>query len=332
MSDPSNALGPEYAHLRIAVLVPCLNEEVTIGTVVENFRAALPEAEIYVCDNGSIDRTTEIAAQAGAHVISEPLRGKGNAIRRVFADVEADAYLMIDGDDTYDAASSPKMVAKLFDDGLDVVYASRVDQEQASYRPGHRFGNKLLTSLVVWAFDNPVEDMLSGFRVFSRRFVKSFPAHSSGFEIETELTIHALELRMPSVTIPTPYKARPENSSSKLSTYRDGLRILMTIIELVKTERPLFFFTWLGVALVVGAVGTAIPQIILPWMETGTVIRIPTAVLVTGMALIAFMSFSIGLVLDTVTRGRREAKRLGYLATCGPSQAKANKLDESASR
>lgn len=330
MSDPSYALGPDYAHLRIAVLVPCLNEEVTIGNVVENFRTALPEAEIYVCDNGSTDRTTEIAAQAGAHVISEPQRGKGNAIRRVFADVEADAYLMIDGDDTYDAASSPKMVAKLFDDGLDVVYASRVDQEQASYRPGHRFGNKLLTSLVVWAFDNPVEDMLSGFRVFSRRFVKSFPAHSTGFEIETELTIHALELRMPSVTIPTPYKARPENSSSKLSTYRDGLRILMTIIELVKTERPLFFFTWLGALLFVGAIGTAIPQIILPWFETGTVIRIPTAVLVTGMTLIAFMSFSIGLVLDTVTRGRREAKRLGYLATSGPRQAKTRKSYESA--
>lgn len=325
MSDASNALGPEYAHLSIAVLIPCLNEEVTIGSVVRNFRKALPEAAIYVCDNGSTDRTTEIATEAGAHVISEPQRGKGNAIRRVFADVEADAYLMIDGDDTYDAASSPKMVEKLFDDGLDVVYASRVDQEQASYRPGHRFGNRLLTSLVVWAFDSPVEDMLSGFRVFSRRFVKSFPAHSSGFEIETELTIHALELRMPSVTIPTPYKARPENSSSKLSTYRDGLRILLTIIELVKTERPLFFFSWLGAFLAVMAIGIAIPQIILPWLETDIVFRIPTAVLVTGMILIAFLSFSIGMVLDTVTRGRREVKRLGYLSYPGPGKAKANK-------
>lgn len=325
MSDVLNALDPDYAHLRIAVLIPCLNEEVTIGNVVANFKAALPEASIYVCDNGSTDQTAKVAAEAGAHVISEPQRGKGNTIRRMFADIEADAYLMIDGDDTYDAASSPEMVAKLFDDGLDVVYASRVDQEVASYRPGHRFGNRLLTSLVVWAFDSPVDDMLSGFRVFSRRFVKSFPAHSTGFEIETELTIHALELRMPATTIATPYKARPENSSSKLSTYRDGLRILMTIVELVKTERPLFFFSWLGAALVITAFGIAIPQIILPWLETGAVIRIPTAVLVTGMTLIAFLSFSIGLVLDTVTRGRREAKRLGYLSHPGPRHAKADK-------
>ncbi len=325
MSDVLNALDPDYAHLRIAVLIPCLNEEVTIGNVVANFKATLPEASIYVCDNGSTDQTAKVAAEAGAHVISEPQRGKGNTIRRMFADIEADAYLMIDGDDTYDAASSPEMVAKLFDDGLDVVYASRVDQEVASYRPGHRFGNRLLTSLVVWAFDSPVDDMLSGFRVFSRRFVKSFPAHSTGFEIETELTIHALELRMPAVTIPTPYKSRPENSSSKLSTYSDGLRILMTIVELVKTERPLFFFSWLGAALAIAAFGIAIPQIILPWLETGTVIRIPTAVLVTGMTLIAFLSFSIGLVLDTVTRGRREVKRQGYLSHPGPSHAKADK-------
>lgn len=313
------------AERRIAVLIPCLNEEVTIGTVVADFKKELPDAEIYVCDNGSTDRTVDVAKEAGAHVISEPRRGKGNAIRRVFADVDADAYVMIDGDDTYDPTFSPKMINKLFDDGLDVVYGSRVDQEQASYRPGHRFGNWLLTSLVVWAFANPVEDMLSGFRVFSRRFVKSFPAHATGFEIETELTIHALELRMPTATVQTPYKARPENSSSKLSTYRDGFRILMTIIELLKTERPLFFFSWLGAIIALSAVGIAIPKIILPWLETDTVIRIPTAVLVTGMIMISFMSFSIGLVLDTVTRGRREAKHLSYLAQSSPERAPTSK-------
>lgn len=325
MSDASDKKLNTSAERRIAVLIPCLNEEVTIGTVVADFKNVLPHADIYVCDNGSTDRTVEVARNAGAHVISEPRRGKGNAIRRVFADVDADAYVMIDGDDTYDPSFSPKMIAALFDDGLDVVYGSRVDQEQASYRPGHRFGNWLLTSLVVWAFDNPVEDMLSGYRVFSRRFVKSFPAHSTGFEIETELTIHALELRMPTATVKTPYKARPENSSSKLSTFRDGFRILMTIIELLKTERPLFFFSWLGALIALSAVGIAIPKIILPWLETDTVIRIPTAVLVTGMIMISFMSVSIGLVLDTVTRGRREAKHLSYLAQPSPERASTSK-------
>lgn len=318
MSDASDIKVTTPAEQCVAVLIPCLNEEVTIGTVVADFKTALPDADIYVCDNGSTDRTVEVAKEAGATVISEPRRGKGNAIRRLFADIDADAYIMVDGDDTYDASFAPKMVGTLFSDGLDVVYGSRIDQEEASYRRGHRLGNWLLTSLVVWAFDNPVEDMLSGFRVFSKRFVKSFPTHSTGFEIETELTIHALELRMPSATIRTPYKARPENSSSKLSTYRDGFRILMTIIELLKTERPLFFFSWLGAIIALSAVGLAIPKIILPWLETDTVVRIPTAVLVTGMILISFMSFSIGLVLDTVTRGRREAKHLSYLAQPSP--------------
>lgn len=317
----------KISDLRIAILIPCLNEEVTIAKVIGDFKNAVPSADIYVCDNGSTDNTVSTAADAGAVVISEKMRGKGNAIRRLFADVEADVYVMIDGDDTYDASRAPELINAVTSQGMDMVYGVRIagQQVQEAYRPGHVFGNKVLTSLVTWTFSSPVSDMLSGYRAMSRRFVKSFPAHSSGFEIETELTIHALELRTPTAEIETAYGGRPENSSSKLSTWKDGIRILLTIVELVKTERPLFFFSWLGVALAVMAVGIAIPQIILPWLETDTVARIATAVLVTGMILIAFLSFSIGLVLDTVTRGRREVKRMSYLSYPTPVKTRENK-------
>lgn len=303
---------------RVAVLIPCLNEEAAIGKVVADFRSNLPDADVYVYDNASDDRTSEVAAEAGAIVKMEPQRGKGNVIRRMFADVDADIYLMVDGDDTYDALSAPLLVEKLLDEQLDMINAARVASADAAYRQGHRFGNKVLTSLVQWTFGNRIEDMLSGFRVFSRRFVKSFPADASGFEIETELTIHALELRMPIAEVETPYGIRPENSTSKLSTYRDGVRILFTILELLKTERPLFFFSIIGLLLAVTSVGTAIPQVILPWIETGLVERLPTAILVTGLMLSAIVSFAIGLILDTVTRGRRENKRLHYLAISAP--------------
>jgi glycosyltransferase involved in cell wall biosynthesis len=303
---------------RVAVLIPCLNEEAAIGKVVADFRSNLPDADVYVYDNASDDRTSEVAAEAGAIVKKEPQRGKGNVIRRMFADVDSDIYLMVDGDDTYDASSAPVLVEKLLDEQLDMINAARVASAEAAYRQGHRFGNKVLTSLVQWTFGNRIEDMLSGFRVFSRRFVKSFPADASGFEIETELTIHALELRMPIAEVQTPYGIRPENSTSKLSTYRDGIRILLTIVELLKTERPLFFFSIIGLLLALISVGTAIPQVILPWFETGLVERLPTAVLVTGLMLSAIVSFAIGLILDTVTRGRRETKRMHYLTISAP--------------
>jgi len=302
---------------RIAVLVPCYNEEAAIGRVVRDFRAALPSATVYVYDNNSSDRTGAVAAEAGAVVRRELLRGKGNVVRRMFADVEADVYVMVDGDDTYHAASAPVLVAKLFAEQVDMVNGARRTEIQAAYRPGHRFGNKLLTWLVTAVFGHRTEDMLSGYRVFSRRFVKSFPALSAGFEIETELTVHALELRMPLAEVVTPYKDRPEGSVSKLSTYRDGFRILTMIGKLVKEERPLQFFS-------IGALILALVSIVIAWpvfvtyMETGLVPRLPTAVLATGLMLLAFLSLVCGLILDTVTRARREIKRLAYLAHPAP--------------
>lgn len=319
-ATPSTKGSTSAASPHVAILVPCLNEEVTIAKVVGDFRTAVPDSDIYVCDNGSTDNTVRIAEEAGATVIQENMRGKGNAIRRLFADVDADVYVMVDGDDTYDASRAPELIAAVLGEGKDMVYGVRVAGKQVAeaYRPGHVFGNKVLTTLVTWAFSSPVSDMLSGYRAMSRRFVKSFPSHSSGFEIETELTIHALELRTPTAEIETAYGGRPENSSSKLSTWKDGIRILLTIVELVKTERPLFFFTWLAGILAVVAIGTAIPQIIVPWFETRLVERVPTAILVTGMMVISFLSMAIGLVLDTVTRGRREVKRMHYLNYDGP--------------
>jgi glycosyltransferase involved in cell wall biosynthesis len=311
--------GDKFSGQDIAVLIPCYNEEATVAKVVADFQKALPDAQIYVYDNNSTDQTAERALSSGAVVRQEPLQGKGNVVRRMFADIEADIYVMVDGDDTYDAPSAPEMIRRLVADQLDMVNAARTTQEKEAYRAGHRLGNKVLTGIVGMIFGDRIGDMLSGFRVFSRRFVKSFPAHAAGFETETELTIHALELRMPIAEVATPYGSRPEDSESKLSTYRDGIRILWTIMRLVKEEKPFAFFSTLAAVLAIGALGTAWPKILLPYMETGEVTRLPTAILLTGMMVLSFLSFASGLILDTVTRGRKEAKRLHYLSLRAPS-------------
>jgi glycosyltransferase involved in cell wall biosynthesis len=300
------------ADLRIAVLVPCYNEESAVATVVTDFRKALPTATIYVCDNNSKDRTVAVAREAGAEVRSEAHQGKGHVVRRMFADVDADVYVLVDGDATYDAPSAPKMIEKLLAGHLDMVVGLRVDQSVTAYRPGHRTGNWMLTSFLASVFGEAFKDILSGYRVFSRRFVKSFPVLSDGFEIETELSVHALELALPVAEVATPYYARPEGSFSKLNTWRDGFRILGTILRLYRFEKPLRFFTAIGVFLMVVSIGLAIP-IIITYLEEGIVPRLPTAVLSTGLMIVAVLSISSGLVLDTVTRGRREMKLLAYL-------------------
>jgi glycosyltransferase involved in cell wall biosynthesis len=302
---------------RVAVLVPCYNEERAIAKVVGDFRATLPGATIYVYDNNSKDNTAAAARDAGAVVRSETHQGKGYVVRRMFNDIEADVYVMVDGDATYDAPSAAKMIAKLLDDHLDMVVATRIDTEEAAYRRGHRTGNLLLTGLVANIFGRAFTDILSGYRVFSRRFVKSFPILSGGFEIETELTVHALELELPVGEVATPYYSRPSGSSSKLSTWHDGFRILWMVLKLYRTERPLSFFGSLGIALALGAIGLAIP-IFITYLHEGLVPRLPTAVLATGLVLVAFLSIACGLILDTVTRGRREMKLIAYLALRAP--------------
>ncbi|MCX7312035.1 MAG: glycosyltransferase family 2 protein [Hyphomicrobiales bacterium] len=304
---------------RIAVLVPCYNEEAAIGKVVADFRAALPEAGIYVYDNNSTDRTMAAAAKAGATVRREQHQGKGRVVRRMFTDIDADIYVLVDGDATYDAPSARGMIDKLKAERLDMVCAVRVDQVVAAYRLGHRAGNRLLTGFVAHVFGESFTDMLSGYRVFTRRFVKSFPALSGGFEIETELTVHALELELPVGEMPTPYYSRPLGSISKLSTWRDGIRILRTVLRLYRAERPLPLFTAIGASLAIAAIGIAIPVFITYWQE-GTVPRLPTAVLSTGLVLLASLSIACGLILDTVTRGRRELKLLSYLAQRAPAE------------
>lgn len=303
---------------RIAVLVPCYNEEKTVAQVVQDFRAVLPQAMIYMYDNNSKDQTAQRAAAAGAIVRTEKHQGKGNVMRRMFSDIEADIYVLVDGDNTYHAASTPAMIDQLLTEQLDMVVGSRLtSHEGAAFRRGHQFGNRLLTGFVSMLFGRSLTDMLSGFRVMSRRFVKSFPALSKGFETETELTVHALELRMPITEIVTPYGARPSGSESKLRTYRDGFRILLTIINLFKEERPLAFFAILFVLLAAISVILAVPLFI-TYAKTGLVPRFPTAILATGIMLLAFLSLVCGLILDTVTHGRRELKRLSYLAIAAP--------------
>jgi glycosyltransferase involved in cell wall biosynthesis len=299
--------------LRIAVLVPCFNEEAAVATVVGDFRKALPQARIHVFDNNSTDRTAEVARGAGAEVRSERRQGKGHVVRRMFADIDADIYVLVDGDATYDAPSAPRMIERLVGDHLDMVVGLRVDQAAAAYRRGHRTGNRMLTGFLSSVFGQAFKDILSGYRVFSRRFVKSFPVLSDGFEIETELSVHALVLALPVAEIETPYYARPEGSFSKLNTWRDGFRILGTIIRLYRSEKPLRFFTAIGVFLAIVSVGLAIP-IFITYLEQGIVPRLPTAVLSMGLMIVAILSVSSGLVLDTVTRGRREIKLLAYLA------------------
>jgi glycosyltransferase involved in cell wall biosynthesis len=302
---------------RLAVLVPCFNEEVAIAKVVADFRSALPEAAIYVYDNNSTDRTAEVARAAGALVRREAHQGKGNVVRRMFADVDADIYVLVDGDATYDAPSARAMIARLTEDRLDMVVAARVDWDEAAYRLGHRTGNRLLTRFFASVFAATFTDILSGYRVFSRRFVKSFPVLSGGFEIETELAVHALELELAVAEVATPYYARPEGSVSKLRTWRDGLRILHTIVNLYRSERPLAFFSGIGVVLAIASISLTVP-IFLTYFERGIVPRLPTAVLATGMMLLAFLSVVAGLVLDTVTKGRREMKLIAYLQQRAP--------------
>jgi glycosyltransferase involved in cell wall biosynthesis len=305
------------ALLRIAVLLPCYNEEAAIGQTVADFRAALPGASIYVYDNNSSDRTTEIAAAAGAIVRTERMQGKGNVVRRMFADVEADIYIMADGDATYEAAAAPGLIALLVDDNLDMVVGARKSEVEEAYRRGHKLGNRLLTGMLAQLFGRSFTDILSGYRVFSRRFVKSFPVLSAGFEIETEISVHALELRMPVAERVTAYAARPEGSESKLSTYSDGWRIMKTIIKLFRIERPLAFFGAIGALLAASAIGFAIPLAI-TYVETGLVPRFPTALLSTGMMILAALNIMCGLILDTVVRGRLEVRRLAYLAYPAP--------------
>jgi glycosyltransferase involved in cell wall biosynthesis len=302
---------------RIAVLIPCYNEEVAIPGVIAAFRAALPTATIHVYDNNSRDRTVEVARAAGALVRREPQQGKGHVVRRMLADVEADLYVLVDGDDTYDAAAAPGMIRRLLEEKLDLVTGTRVTDAKAAYRPGHVLGNLLLTGMVRLIFGNRITDMLSGYRVFSRRFAKSFPALAEGFETETEFTVHALELRMPVDEVPTSYRARPPGSVSKLNTWRDGFRILNAILLLVRRERPLPFFALIALALIGTAVGLAVP-VVQTFLESGLVPRLPTAVLSMGLVLLAFLALACGLILDTVTRGRLEARRMAYLSIPAP--------------
>ncbi|MFV0624925.1 glycosyltransferase family 2 protein [Sphingomonas sp. ac-8] len=303
--------------MKIAVLLPCYNEEAAIVQTIASFRAALPDAAIYVYDNNSRDRTVAVAREAGAIVRSERIQGKGAVVRRMFADVEADVYVMADGDATYDASVAPAMVERLVFEQLDMIVGSRVEQHQDAYRRGHRLGNRAMTCLLARLFGRSFTDIFSGYRVFSRRFVKSFPSLSAGFEIETEISVHALELKMPVAEVETCYFARPEGSHSKLSTYRDGLRIARTIATLYRFERPLWFFGAVGLALALLALVLAIP-LVLTYLQTGLVPRFPTAILATGLMILASLCGVSGLILDTVVRGRVEVRRLAYLSHPAP--------------
>jgi glycosyltransferase involved in cell wall biosynthesis len=302
---------------RIAVLLPCFNEEAAIGRTVAVFQKALPGATVFVYDNNSSDGTAAAARKAGAVVRTERQQGKGHVVRRMFADVDADVYVMADGDLTYDPASAPKMVELLLADQLDMVVGTRKHEAKAAYRGGHVLGNKAFTGILSGLFGRSFSDIFSGYRAFSRRFVKSFPVLSSGFEIETEMSVHALELRMPVGEVETAYAARPEGSHSKLSTFSDGGRILRTMVTLYRVERPVLFYGGLGALLLLAALILAAPLVV-TYLDTGLVPRVPTAILVTGMTIVAVLCFFAGLILDTVTRGRREVRRLAYLSVPGP--------------
>jgi glycosyltransferase involved in cell wall biosynthesis len=308
--------------LRVAVLLPCYNEEAAIGQTVRDFRTALPDATIYVYDNNSRDQTVAVAAAAGAVVRTERMQGKGNVVRRMFADIEADVYVMADGDATYEAGAAPELVQLLLTDNLDMVVGARKSEVEAAYRRGHRFGNAMLTGMLARLFGRSFTDILSGYRIFSRRFAKSFPVLSAGFEIETEISVHALSLRMPVAERVTAYAARPEGSESKLSTYRDGWRILNTILKLYRFEKPLAFFGTIAALIALAALVLATPLVI-TFAQTGLVPRFPTAILVTGMMIVATLSFLAGLILDTVSRGRLEVRRLAYLNHPAPGTSSA---------
>ena len=306
---------------RVAILVPCYNEATTIAKVVGDFRRVLPNATIHVFDNNSVDGTAARALEAGAQVRGVRLQGKGHVVRRLFADVEADVYLLVDGDDTYHADSADQLVQLVWRQGHDMAVAVREATVEAAYRVGHVFGNRLLTGFLAWLFGRPCRDVLSGYRAFSRRFVKSFPVLSAGFEIETELTVHALELHMPVGEVVTPYKDRPEGSVSKLNTWGDGFRILRTIVRLFNAERPLAFYGAASMLFATTAMVLAVP-LVLTWLHTGEVPRLPTAVLATGLMLVAALSATAGIVLDMVARGRREAKMLAYVALAAPGNTR----------
>ncbi len=296
---------------RIAVIIPCYNEALAIGQVITDFRKALPTADIYIFDNNSTDDTVRIAVEQGATVRQVALQGKGNVVHRMFADVQADIYIMADGDATYDAASAPALVERLLEDHLDIVVGTRVADESA-FPPGHRFGNWLFNKIVTHLFGVGLKDIFSGYRVMSHRFVKSFPAESAGFNTETEMSIHILEMRIPYAEVPTPYYTRPEGSVSKLNTYRDGFLILMTILSVFRHVRPLIFFGGLAALLFIAMVVLGIP-VILHFMEYGTVPRLPTAILATGLGIMSGISLTCGLILSGVARVIREAKRMRYL-------------------
>lgn len=297
---------------QVAIIIPCYNEELTIEQTIIGLKVALPYAKVYVYDNNSKDKTMEIARKAGAIVYEEKNQGKGNVVRRMFADIEADAYLMVDGDNTYDAPSAPELCRLVLEEGYDFVNGARQESSDKAYRSGHKFGNWMLTSMIRWIFGAQFTDMLSGLKCFSRRYVKSFPALSRGFEIETELTTHALELRMPCQEIVTPYGERPEGSTSKLRTYRDGFRILMTILRLVKEERPLHLFSVISASFLITALIIMVP-VLQTYLDTGLVPRLPTAILAIGLVLLSALSFVMAVVMDSIVTMRRELKRIAYL-------------------
>ena len=304
---------------KIAVIIPCYNEEQAIEKVIKDFHKVLPEAEIYVYDNNSTDKTAQIACKAGAIVRQEPLQGKGNVVRRMFADIDADIYVMSDGDETYDIAKAPILVKELLDNSLDMVIGSRKEVDLAAYRVGHRWGNVLLTKLVQYFFNHHLTDMLSGYRVFSRRFVKTFPAQSAGFEIETELTVHAFSSRIPMKEVERDYFARPIGSVSKLSTFKDGFRILMMIVTLIKEERPLYFFSVIFAILFLLSLFLGIPVLQEYW-NTGLVPHFPTAILSMGMMICAVVSLFVGFILDSLSKTRKENRRLSYLQYSRPKK------------
>lgn len=310
MSDPEHPSS-------IAVIIPCYNEAATIANVVRDFKNVLPSARVYVYDNNSSDKSIENARQAGAIIRTQALQGKGHVVRRAFGDVDADVYVLVDGDDTYDAASAPQLIRELQCGPYDMVNAARVEKSEHAYRRGHRFGNWAISTMIGLLFGKTCTDVLSGYRIFSKRFVKTFPALARGFEIETELTVHALQLRMPVCETQTPYKERPEGSFSKLNTFRDGFRILFTIFHLLKEEKPLAFFSAISLMLTLAALGLGIP-VIEEFMQTGLVPRLPSAVLATGLIILASLGMTCGLILDSVTRARLEVKRLRYLTYSAP--------------
>lgn len=309
---------PEHVIPTIAVIVPCYNEEATIANVVRDFATVLPGAQVYVYDNNSNDKTVENARKAGALVRFEKLQGKGHVVRRAFADVDADIYVLVDGDNTYDAEAAPRLIGQLLNGPYDMINASRVERSEQAYRKGHRFGNWAISTMIGLLFGKTCTDVLSGYRIFSKRFVKSFPALARGFEIETELTVHALQLRMPVSEISTTYKERPEGSVSKLNTFRDGFRILFTIIHLLKEEKPLVFFSIISLVLLAAALLLGVP-VVEDFMKTGLVPRLPSAVLATGLVILSSLSLTCGLILDSVTRARLEVKRLSYLTYTAPT-------------